>query len=169
MLSSATALVDACAWVGVIPPCWAVCAVKPIYKSGDRGNPANYSGIAVGTLMSRLYASMLEQRLSRYLDGYGLQAGFRWDHRCADHILTLNYLINRYRASHAPLYCCFVAIRKAYDSVPRALLWQKLAAVGVILVIKALYALVPMCVSTIEGLTDTFHCTQNHQIGGCTP
>ena len=166
VLSSATALLNACARVGVIPPCWAVCAVTPIYKSGDRANPENYRGIAVGTLMSRLYASMLEQRLSRYLDGCNLrargQAGFRRDHRCADHIFTLNSLINRYRTARAPLYCCFVDFRKAYDSVPRALLWQKLTAVGVtdwmLKAIKALYASVPMCVSTNEGLTDTFQC-----------
>ena len=110
---------------------------------------------------------MLEQRLSRYLDGCNLRArgkvGFQRDHRCAAHMFTLNSLINRYRAAHAPLYCCFVEFRKAYGSVPRALLWQKLAAAGVSdwmsKAIKALYTSVPMCVSTNEGLTDTFQCT----------
>ena len=59
------------------------------------------------------------------------QAGFRVDYRCSDHLLVLRTLIEQQRERNAPLFTCFVDFRKAYDSVPRDLLWQKLAGLGI--------------------------------------
>ena len=72
----------------------------------------------------------------------------------------LRTIIEQQRASQSPLYTCFVDFRKAYDSVPRDLLWQKLDTLGVqgwfLDSIKALYGSVPMTVKTPEGLTASF-------------
>ena len=49
---------------------------------------------------------------------------------------------------------------KAYDTVPRHLLWARLEQAGLegscIRAVQALYANVPTCVRTSEGFTDTF-------------
>ena len=68
-----------------------------------------------------------------------------------------------------PQYTCFVDFRKAYDSVPRELLWQKLAGRGVqgwfLDSIKALYGSVPMAVKTNEGLSSSFECVMGVKQG----
>ena len=158
------ALFNACAQVGSLPTSWALCAVTPIHKSGLVTDPGNYRGIAVGTVLAKLFATLLNSRLSHWAEVNGLrapgQAGFREDHRCSDHLLVLRTLIEQQRTVKSPLFTCFVDFRKAYDSIPRDLLWTKLERLGVhgwfLDGIKALYAEVPMAVKTAQGLTCTF-------------
>ena len=158
------ALFNACAQVGSLPPAWALCAITPIHKSGAVEEPGNYRGIAVGTVLGKMYATLLNFRLTRWAEANNLraagQAGFREDHRCTDNLLILRTVIEQQRAARAPLYACFVDFRKAYDSVPRDLLWTKLERLGVhgwfLDGIKALYADVPMVVNTAHGQTASF-------------
>jgi hypothetical protein len=158
------ALFNACAQVGSLPPAWALCAVTPIHKGGARTEPGNYRGIAVGTVLAKMYATLLNFRLTNWAEANNLraagQAGFREDHRCTDNLLILRTVIEQQRAIKAPLYTCFVDLRKAYDSVPRELLWTKLERLGVhgcfLDGIKALYADVPMAIKTAQGLTANF-------------
>ncbi len=164
LAAAVAALFDACAQVGSLPPAWALCAITPIHKSGPVTDPGNYRGIAVGTVLAKLYATLLNSRLTRWAEANNLraagQAGFREDHRCSDHLLVLRTVIEQQRSVKAPLYTCFVDFRKAYDSMPRDLLWTKLERLGVhgwfLDGIKALYAEVPMAVKTAQGLTCTF-------------
>lgn len=158
------ALFNACAQVGSLPPAWALCAITPIHKGGAVTEPGNYRGIAVGTVLAKMYASLLNSRLTRWAEANNLraaaQAGFREDHRCTDNLLILRTVIEQQRSVKAPLYTCFVDFKKAYDSVPRELLWTKLERLGVhgwfLDGIKALYADVPMAVKTAQGLTACF-------------
>ncbi len=164
LAAAVAALFNACVQVGSLPPAWALCAITPIHKSGPVMDPGNYRGIAVGTVLAKMYASLLNSRLTRWAEANNLraagQAGFREDHRCSDHLLVLRTAIEQQRSVKAPLYTCFVDFRKAYDSVPRNLLWTKLERLGVhgwfLDGIKALYAEVPMAVKTAQGLTCTF-------------
>ena len=158
------ALFNALPSAGSLPPAWALSAITPIHKSGEVTDPGNYRGIAVGTVMARLYASLLNTRLTAWAESKGLrargQAGFRADHRCSDQLMVLRTLVEQERVEKHPLYVCFVDFTKAYDSVPRDLLWDKLERTGVrgkfLQGIKALYASVPMAVKTSDGLSDSF-------------
>ena len=159
------ALLNGCSAVGGLPAAWALSALTPVFKSGDTSDPGNYRGIAVGTVVAKLYASLINERLTSWAEEKGLraegQAGFREDRRCSDHLLALRTLIEQQRARKGgKLYACFVDFRKAYDTIPRDLLWQKLESLGVhgwfLETIKSVYGAVPMAVKTAEGLTDTF-------------
>jgi hypothetical protein len=59
-----------------------------------------------------------------------------------------------------PLFACFVDFRKAYDLVPRNLLWEKLQRVGIdgmlLRSITALYSTYPCDVRTSSGLSPWF-------------
>jgi hypothetical protein len=120
----------------------------------------------VGSLLAKLYASLLNTRLTRWTEVNGLrargQAGFRKGHRTADQVFVLRTLVEAARLRKEPLFVCFVDFRKAYDTVPRALLWQKmqdqLGISGLFLrAVQALYASVPMAVSSAEGMSEVFH------------
>ena len=119
---------------------------------GDATVPGNYRGIAVSTVLAKLYASSLTRRLAEWTERHHLravgQAGFRAAHNTADQMLVMRTLIESARAAREPLYVCFVDFRKAYDSVPRDLLWRKLQSLGVtgwcLQAIQALYAVVPL-------------------------
>jgi hypothetical protein len=164
LASSLAALLNGCSAVGALPTTWALSALTPVFKSGETSDPGNYRGIAVGTVGAKLYASMINSRLSAWAEEKGLraqgQAGFREDHRCSDHLLALRTLIEQQRVKKKRLYACFVDFTKAYDTIPRDLLWQKLESLGVrgwfLDTIKSLYGAVPMAVKTAQGLTATF-------------
>ena len=71
--------------------------IGPIFKAGDAMMPGNYRTIMIGHTLTRLYASILEQQLSRWADRAGIresgQAGFKKGFSTLDHILTLRAII----------------------------------------------------------------------------
>ena len=131
-------------------------AITPIFKSGDIDVPVKYRGIAVGTVLSTLFAKLINSRVTQWAESDGIraegQAGLREGYRCSDHLLILRTHIEQQRELKFPLYTSFVDFRKAYDSVPRDFLWQKVAGRGVqgwfLDSIKVLYGSVPMAVKT---------------------
>jgi hypothetical protein len=118
-----------------LPPALSHAFLIPLHKKGDKTDPNNYRGIAIITLLSKLYAILLERRLSSALEAARLrapgQAGFRPDHRTTDQIFVLNQRIEAARATKKPLFACFVDFSKAFDSIPRDLLWRRLEALKV--------------------------------------
>ncbi|MCO5596759.1 hypothetical protein L7F22_050828 [Adiantum nelumboides] len=91
----------------------------------------------IGHYLAKIYGSILERELSVWAERHGHrargQAGFRRGFSTLDHILTLRALIEERRAQgdRRRLYCCFVDFRKAFDSVPRFRLMQRLQDIGV--------------------------------------
>lgn len=159
------ALFNACVRVGRLPPAWALSAITPIPKAGSDTNTCDgHRGIAVGTLPAKLFASILDRRLSDWAEAAQVRAdgqfGFRRTRSCAQAAFVLRTTIERTRARGGKLYACFVDFTKAYDTVPRHLLWVKLQRAGVhgwyLQAVQALYADVPMCVKSSAGHTDTF-------------
>ncbi len=95
-----------------------------------------------------LYAALLNQRLVAYTEAAGLrapsQAGFRPAMSTLHPVFTLQHLLDRARHLREPLVCSFLDLQGAYDRVPRPLLWQALARLGVhgamLAAIQSLYA-----------------------------
>ena len=145
--------------------------ITAVYKSGDKFDMSNYRGITVGSVIAKLFAMILEQRLSTWAEEHAVkakgQAGFRKDFRTTDNIFILRSLIDKQRQTRqkgkmGKLYCCFVDFRKAFDTVPRAVLWQVLEELGVrgriLDIIKSLYAHDSAAVRSPQGLSDIFRC-----------
>ena len=120
---------------GVVPPAANCSLVVPIHKRGDVVQPTNYRPIAVGEPLTRLYGALLNSRLVSYIESHGLRApsqtGFRPRLSTLHQIFALQHLIDRAVHSRQPLFCCFLDLKGAYDRVPRVLLWQALARLGV--------------------------------------
>ena len=131
----------------------------PIFKGGDEHDMDNYRGITVSSVLSKLYATVLERRISGWAEQHGLraagQAGFRQNHRTTDNILIMKTLIESCKAmktsrQHGRLYACFVDFRKAFDTIPREKLWEHLSNIGIqgkmLEALKSYYANVRVCV-----------------------
>ena len=149
---------------GCFPPEWALGAITPILKKGDPTDPNNYRGITVGHVLGKLYALVINARLTTWLETRGLrakgQAGFRLGHRTVDNCFVLRALAERYRSRGVKLFLCAVDFEKAFDSVNHDLLWAALRRAGIggamLLAVQAMYADVPVCVKTTEGLSSCF-------------
>ncbi|MCG8033764.1 MAG: reverse transcriptase family protein [Candidatus Thiodiazotropha taylori] len=116
---------------GILPESWLEGKICPIYKNkGAQSDPENYRPITVLSCLSKLFTSILNNRLTHFLDAFDLlnenQAGFRKGYSTTDHIFTLNALIELFKAKKKKLYCAFIDFSKAFDSVWRIGLWRKL-------------------------------------------
>ena len=151
---------------GAFPISWNTQIIHPIFKDGDEMDCNNYRGISVAPVLAKLYAMVLEARISRWAESNDVraacQAGFRSKYRTTDHLFTLQTIIDKATAHKITLYCCFVDFKKAFDSVPRELLWQRISEAGIhgtmLSALKSMYVGVNARVSTPEGLTDSFGC-----------
>ena len=100
------------------------------HKSGEKENPNNYRGITFSNGLGKLFNTILQNRLTTKLQNANIlspaQAGFRKGHRTSDHISTLFSLIRSYFTKDEYLYTCFVYFQKAYHSIWRDGLKDKL-------------------------------------------
>ncbi len=110
------------------PPGWNTLTITSIHKRGDKHDPSNYRGIAVMSVLPKLYATLLLQRLEAASEQLQLraahQAGFRKGARLEDNILLLQTAIEYSKDRRTPLYLMFVDLRKAYDTIDRQHLWN---------------------------------------------
>ena len=152
---------------GIIPDEWCIGVIIPLYKNkGSPKDPDNFRGITLLSCIGKLFTSVLNYRLTKFLDENGEigdeQAGFRAGYSTTDHIFTLYAIINIYISSGKQLYCAFVDYRKAFDFVDRVSLWSKMIGLGIngnlLRIIYNLYEKAKSCVKNKGYLSDYFQC-----------
>uniref|UniRef100_A0A670I2D7 ribonuclease H n=1 Tax=Podarcis muralis TaxID=64176 RepID=A0A670I2D7_PODMU len=133
---------------GRIPEGWKLSIIAPIYKKGDKKNPANYRPISLLDVASKLYARLLLGRLEEWADTNKVisevQAGFQRGKSTLDQCFVLNFLLCKYIHNlKQKLYVAFIDLKSAFDTVPRHALWQKLEKTNIdlrlLFLIKTLY------------------------------
>lgn len=154
---------------GIIPSTWLTGIIKPLYKNkGEKNDVNNYRGITILSCFGKLFTAVLNNRLNKFLESVESigeeQTGFRKGYTTLDHILTIRCILDLYLARRKRLYCCFVDYRKAFDSVDRILLWQKLLSSDIngrfFKVIFNLYKSAKSCVCSGDRsvMSDMFKC-----------
>ena len=117
---------------GQVPQSWKTSSFPPIFKKGDATDTANYWPISVGEPSSRLYASIMVQRLVKYTEREQLrsstQTGYRPQFVSIHPAFALQHVIDKHRHASQPLYLCF--LESAYDKVQWHLLWGLLGVHG---------------------------------------
>jgi len=111
---------------------WKKAVIVPIYKKKDRMNCNNYRGISLLRHFSKLFTSILLQRLKSRTDEILAeeQAGFRAGRSTIDEIFTLRQLAEKYVEFSKELYVCYIDFRKAFNSVWREGLWEVMWHMG---------------------------------------
>lgn len=152
---------------GILPKSWTLGHIIPIYKKkGSPDDPSNYRGITLLSCLGKLFTSVLNDRLTSYLDSTGTicenQAGFRENYSILDHVFSLHCIIDIYLKQKKKLFCAFVDYSKAFDMVRRSALWSKLISCGIngkiITVIYNLYSEAKSCVKYNNSFSPYFEC-----------
>lgn len=119
-----------------IPEDWRLGRITLVPKQG--GNPAHlgdHRPLTVTSVVYRLFASILKDWLSGWVEAHNLltelQNGFRRGRRLDDNLFVLTQCTEIARKEGRSLLCCFLDVEKAYDSVPHALLFKRLARMGI--------------------------------------
>ena len=151
---------------GIIPDSWLEGIIRPIHKSGDRQNPENYRPITILSCFGKLFTSILNLRLTTLLEDNAIleenQAGFRKGYATTDHIFVLHSLAELLKTRKKKLFCSFIDFSKAFDSVWRAGLWQKLLKNNIdgkfFKIIYNMYQSIKSCVRLNGQVTNFFPC-----------
>jgi hypothetical protein len=104
--------------------------------------------IAVSEPILRLYANILNARVVSLTEDRTLrapsQAGFRPALSTLHPSFAVQHFIDDSSRTETPLYCCFLDLTSAYDSIHRPLLWEVLGRLGIhgrmLAAIQSLYA-----------------------------
>ena len=153
---------------------WTMAIIIPILKSGPKMDPSNYRVISILSCLSKLYTAILNKRLMAYAIEKGIlkpeALGFVAGNRTSDAHLILHSLIQRYcHQKNEKIYSCFVDFSKAFDTIPRDLLFRKLLNYGIngkfFNSIKTLYANDNCCIKVGNKLTQSFVANQGVKQG----
>ena len=132
--------------VSRVPLEWMRSFIVPLFKTGDPQTPGNYRGIALGSCVAKVLARVLGREVGMFAEECILteeQGGFRATRRCADQFVILRSVCEMRMVEGKETWLAFLDVSKAYDTVWRQGLWEKMEKYGVkrklIEVCKALY------------------------------
>ena len=115
---------------------WLHSLVTAIHKKGAKEDPDNYRGISLMSCLGKFFLTIINNRLTEYCLHKEIlspsQLGFVKGNRTSDpHIILHNVLQKYCHRSNKRLFGCFVDFSKAFDSVPRDILLEKLKKHGI--------------------------------------
>ncbi|KAH1209339.1 LINE-1 retrotransposable element ORF2 protein [Glycine max] len=143
---------------------WRRSTLVPIYKiKGDIQNCTNYRGIKLMSHTMKLWERVIERRLRKETQVTENQFGFMPGRSTMEAIYLLRRVMEQYRMDQQDLHLIFIDLEKAYDRVPREILWKALEKKGVrvayIRAIQDMYDRVSTSVRTQGGESDDFPIT----------
>jgi hypothetical protein len=150
---------------GSTPPNWGQALLTLIFKGGgDASDWSRYRPLAVTQVIAKVFASVLHARLSAWAEinqvHTPMQVGFRPAHSTTFNNFVLLHMAQKCNSQKLPLFCCFLDLRKAFDSVVRSHVWQRLYDMGVqgkfLHAVVALYKDVTYKVKFSNGVSPAF-------------
>jgi hypothetical protein len=111
-------LFNTCFDKGMLPNHWREANIYPIPKNllDDKRNPMTYRGISLLSTISKVYTSLLNQRILNYLEEENKlvdeQNGFRKGRSCTDHLFTTTSIIKARLREKLSTYCAFIDMKR---------------------------------------------------------
>ena len=142
-----------------IPLDWRGSITTPIYKNkGDPLDCGNYRGIKLLSHSLKLMERVIEARLREIVTIKKNQYGFQKGKSTTEPMFCLRMIQEKFREYNKPLHMVFVDLEKAYDTIPRELIWHCLRKRGVpegyVNIIQDMYRDSTTKVSTTSGKTE---------------
>jgi len=136
---------------------WRSSVVIPLYKNkGDIQDCNNFRGIKLLNHTMKLWERVIERRWRNDISIFDNQFGFMPGRSTIEVIYLLRRLMGLYRNKEVDLHMVFIDLEKAYDRVPREVLWRclekKWVSPSYIQVIKDMYEGGMMSVRTPGGV-----------------
>jgi hypothetical protein len=129
---------------GKIPEDWCKSWMVNVYKGkGDALECGSYRGIKLLDHVMKVLERVIEGRVRKIVKIDNMQFGFMAGKGTTDAIFIVRQLQEKYLAKKKDLWMAFVDLEKAFDRVPREVVWWALQSLGVdewiVSVIKAMY------------------------------
>jgi hypothetical protein len=129
---------------GRIPDDWSKSWMINVYKGkGDALECGSYRGIKLLEHAMKILERVIESRVREIVKIDDMQFGFMAGKSTTEAIFVVRQMQEKYLAKKKDLWMAFVDLEKAFDRVPRDVVWWALRALGVdewiVLVIKAMY------------------------------
>lgn len=109
----------------------------------------------------KVWEKIIARRLTQECEVSQNQFGFMPGRGTTDAIFALRILCEKYRRAHKNLHMVFVDLEKAYDRVPREVLWWAMKVKRVpekyIQLVRAMYSRASTHVRSVAGVTDKFN------------
>ena len=117
---------------GVIPSDWEDSFVINIYKGkGDALERGNYRGLKLLDHVMKGIEKVIEKIIRERISIDDMQFGFMPDRGTTDAIFILRQLQEKHLAKNKKLYFAFVDLEKAFDRVPRKVIWWAMRKLGI--------------------------------------
>ena len=146
---------------GCIPTDWQESFIVNLYKGkGDALNRGNYRGLKlieqVMKVLERVVKGLIRQRVE--IDE--MQCGFMSGRGTTDAIFIVHQLQEKHLAANKPLYMAFVDLEKAFDRVPRDVIWWAMRKLGIdewlVRLVQSMYKDVRSRVRVGDGYSEEF-------------
>ena len=170
-------LFSKCFEMGRVPTSWGKGIINQIQKPScdDSRDPAFYRGTTIMSSVYKLYCNIPNERLSKWVENNGKlndnQNCFRKKRSTIDLLSTLTSIIETRKLQKKQTYVCFFDFKKAYDTINRGILWQKLNKTGIngkfFNSLKSIYENVNCSVRINGHYTDWFDVTDSGSKQGC--
>ena len=127
-ISLLTRFFNVCFQNHLIPEEWTKAIIKPIPKgsSSNPHTPNSYRGISLLCCVYKIYSSVLNSRVVKYLEHNNKivdeQNGFRKARACIDHLFVLTSVIRTRKLNNKDTFICFIDFKKAFDFLDRGCL-----------------------------------------------
>ena len=109
-----------------VPQDWQLAVINPIFKKGDKALCGNYRGISLLSHCGKLYSSIIEKRLRTLVENKlgEWQYGFRPGRSTSDLLFVMKMIMEKSWEWGRDKFALFIDMEKAFDCVPRELLWN---------------------------------------------
>ncbi|KAJ2945082.1 hypothetical protein O0L34_g9136 [Tuta absoluta] len=146
---------------GKMPNMWRLSNLIPFYKNkGNVADCGNYRAIKLTSHALKIWERVLAKRLSSIANITPNQCGFRSGASTTDAIHAIRILMEKYKSLQRDLHLIFIDLEKAFDRVPRNLIWEALRAHNIpeqyIVLIQDMYTNITTQIVTPAGTSSQF-------------
>ena len=165
-------LVTSIARDGKIPSDWEESFIVSLYKGkGAALERGNYRGLKLLDQVMKVYERIVESHIRQQVSIDDMQFGFMPGRGTTDAIFIIRQLQEKYLAARKSLYMAFVDLEKAFDRVPRRVIWWSLRKLGceewLVTLVQGMYENARSRVRVGDGYSDEFSVKVGVHQGSC--